>query len=69
MNAWIDTITELLDVGRNGFSFSFSDAGHLLPDVRICGILVLCVAYLMFSAWEDMRPEDKNDHESDADQR
>ena len=67
MNAWIDTIAELMNVGRTGFSFSFSDAGYLLPDARICAILVFCVAFLTFSAWEDRGAEDRRDHESDID--
>ena len=69
MNNWIESIAELMNVGRAGLTFSLSDAKYLIPDARICAILVSCAAFLMFCVWDDTRCGDRHDQESDTDSK
>ena len=43
-----------------------SDARYLLPDARICWILLVCVAFCVFSVWDDIQPEDRHGQQSDT---
>jgi hypothetical protein len=67
MTGWIESITELINVGHSGLTFSLSDVKYLIPGSRVCLILVLYVAFLMFCVWDDIRSEDRHDQESDID--
>ncbi len=69
MTGWIESITELMNAGRSGLTFSLSDAKYLIPDARTCGILVLCVAFLMFCVWDDTWSEDRHGQKSDIDSK
>jgi hypothetical protein len=65
MNSWIESITELSNVGRAGLTFSLTDVKYLIPDTRICYILVLFAVFMIFCIWDDIRSEDRQDQESD----
>jgi hypothetical protein len=67
MTGWIESITELTNVGRAGLTFSLSDVKYLIPDTRICYILVLFAIFMMFCVWDDIRSDGRHDQESDID--
>jgi len=66
MGAWIESIVDLMEAGRLGLNFSFSDARYLLPDARICGILLVYAAFCVFCVWDDIRPENRHGQQSDT---
>jgi hypothetical protein len=67
MTGWIESITELINVGHSGLTFSLSDVKCLTPDPRICCILVLYAVFMIFCLLDDIRSEDRHDQESDRD--
>jgi hypothetical protein len=64
MNAWAESMAELMKLGRIDFDSSFSAARILLSDARFYGIIVLFAVFCLLCAWEDRW---LNDHQSDTD--
>jgi hypothetical protein len=67
MTGWIESITELNNVGRVVLTFSFLGVKCFIPDNGIYYILVLFAVFMMFCVWDDIRSENRNDLESDID--
>jgi hypothetical protein len=67
MTGWIEQIAELMNVGHSDLTFSLSNVKYLIPDTRICYILVLFATFMIFCVWDDKRSEDRQDRESDRD--
>ena len=67
MTGWIEQIAELMNVGRDGLTFSVSNLKYLIPDTRICYILGLFAIFMVFCVWDDIRSEDRQDQKSDRD--
>lgn len=53
MNSWIESMAELMNLGRTGFDFSFSDVRILLPDAMFCSIIVLFTLFCLLCSLED----------------
>jgi hypothetical protein len=66
MTGWIESINELINIGRAGLTFSLSDLKYLTPDPKIYCILV---PYLVFCVWDNTWSEDRHDRESDTDSK
>ena len=69
MNAWIESIAELMNTGRSQLHFSFSDARFLIPDSRICCVVALAAIFCFVNAWENRRQIDGHDHKRDVDSK
>jgi hypothetical protein len=67
MTGWIESIIELTNAGQAELTLSLSDIKYLIPETRICYILVFFAIFMIFCVWDDMRSEDRHDQESDID--
>ena len=65
MNAWIESVMDLMTVGGSAMSFSLSDARFLVPDARICWALGMAVALWVFCAWDNRWQTHVHGRESD----
>jgi len=62
MNAWINEIIRLTNMGR--MRFSLLDARYLLPDTKTSVILLFAIMAWILCTWEDRWLNEGTDHRS-----
>ena len=68
MSVWIESMMDLMTMGRGGLDVSLSDARFFLPDVRVFWILAFAVGFWFLSAFDNAWSDDnRRDHKSDND--
>jgi hypothetical protein len=66
MNAWIESMAELVKLWNTGFDFSFSDIKILLPDTNLFCIVILFMVFCLLCVWEEGGLIKGYDHQSDV---
>jgi hypothetical protein len=64
MNAWIESLAELMKVGHFGLDSSLLNARYLLPDAKTWSIVVMFAAFCAFTIWDHTHAQDEHDHKS-----
>ena len=55
MDAWTESMADLMKWGFSGFDMSFSDLRVLVPDAHFCWAAALVTAFCLLCAWDDGR--------------
>ncbi len=69
MNAWINTITEMIGIGRGGMDVSLSDLSLLVPDARWLMVVGAVAAFCFVAACQDAWTDRGENRKSDRNQQ
>jgi hypothetical protein len=69
MNAWINQIAELIEIGRTGTDSSLSDMSQMISDARLLRIAGIAVTLMLVAFCQDRRLHYRDDRKSDTHQK